>query len=515
MYNSYAINALAQYNLIADRLHQSSIYKPFIYPHYALGPYLVIAYLLIPPIPSESPFSKPVFYLRYPLFALLTYISVLAILGCRSATMTVGYGIGLVNAWIVLWLATLIIFGDARGEYARLEKRKRSFGRNGEIDELRGKEGRDTGFVGSGSDDQSDNPRRRDWSSEKASLNVVKESSIHSIDAAQTYVISQPLPANFTHRLHWVVDLVTNFRGINWTYGSFEPSFHLCRPKPPYLNPPTNIPSRRALLIKSSISLLIHYILLDTFKTISLLDPYYATNSSSSPSPFPLPFITRLLLSLISTYTALGAIFLLAPFFSQLLGPTILGAYSDPELYPPFFGPLNLISTKGIAGFWAGTWHPIFRLAFEAAGDFCARPLGPAWSRRTAKGITLRSCIAFFLSGCLHACGSYTTLPPTQPLSRAFLFFAIQPLGILAQRIIISNLPFPRNAFSRKVANWATFWVWTFISGPLIADDFAASGIWMFEPVPVSLWRGGKLCWRGDWVRVWKGEKWWDRGLAL
>lgn len=513
--SSVARDVLVEYNLIATDLYSSHIYKPFIYPYYALGPYLVVAYLLIPPISPNSPISKPVFYLRYPLFALVTYISVSAIRECRTATVSVGYGIGLISAWTMLWAATLIIFGDARGDYNRFEKKT---GVHNGVGETPGWRKDITGHAESKGPEiggEIKELRKRVRNGDIITPGSDKGSNQHAISITSTYIVSQHLPTTFSHRLCWVTDLVTSFRGINWTYGPFEPTYHSTRPPSPYSTPPSYIPSRRTLLLNSTISLLVSYILLDLLKTLTLLDPYYTGRSPSTPSPFPFPSISRLLLSLFSTYTALGAIFALAPFISQLLGPAILGPYADPELYPPYFGSLSHISNKGLAGLWGGAWHPLFRLAFEAAGDFCAAPLGPAWGRRYARGKALRLFVAFFLSGYLHACGSYTTLPATQPLSRAFLFFALQPLGILAQGAITCYVPASTPPWARKAGNWAFTAAWALATGPLIADDFAACGIWLFEPVPFSLWRGGRWCWSGGWVRVWKAERWWERGLAF
>jgi hypothetical protein len=60
---------------------------------------------------------------------------------------------------------------------------------------------------------------------------------------------------------------------------------------------------------------------------------------------------------------------------------------------------------------------------------------------------------------------------------------------------------------------------WLALTGPLLVDDFARCGVWLFEPVPVSLVRGltgqGWWCWGGRWVGWWQGRYWWETGIAI
>ncbi|KAI4142167.1 MAG: hypothetical protein L6R39_005061, partial [Caloplaca ligustica] len=99
---------------------QAGKYQPFKWPYRALGPYLLIGYLLLPPSRSRA-----VYLLRYPVFALIIYLSVTAIRECRSPAVTVSYGIGLLNAWTILWSATFLIFNDGRADYQRIERQAR------------------------------------------------------------------------------------------------------------------------------------------------------------------------------------------------------------------------------------------------------------------------------------------------------------------------------------------------------------------------------------------------------
>jgi len=61
-----------------------------------------------------------------------------------------------------------------------------------------------------------------------------------------------------------------------------------------------------------------------------------------------------------------------------------------------------------------------------------------------------------------------------------------------------------------------------YFTAPLLVDDFARGGIWLFEPVPFSLFRGlglgsegdGWWCCGGGLVEWRSGEGWWDTGIA-
>lgn len=510
---------LAHYRDLSASQWASGTYTPLIYPLHALGPTFLCAYILfIPPIQPDSKLYKPVFYLRYPLFAFIVYMGLKTITECKTSSSAVGYGIGLMSGLGILWSAMMIIFGDVRGEFGRWERRRRDEGMK--MDKEKGREEMDEAAGEHVRAEDSLRRRRMKHSKNEffsSNGEVKSESSAAdsshgeaSPDQISEYIF-QPLPSTFLHRLDWVVDSMTNLRGINWS--------HRAPHQPPHV-PKTPPPSRSELLRTTIISLIPYYLLLDILKTLTLYDPYFLTLSTPpSSSPFPFPSNFRLLLSLASIYTALQSLFLLSPLLACVLGPRILGHYADPASYPPYFGSIRFIATKGLAGFWGGTWHQAFRLPFESAGEFLARCLGAGWERHTRKGKALRLFTAFILSGILHALGSFTSFPPTKPLSEAFLFFAIQPFGVLAQRAIADLI---RRGWREEIPSWAReaasagyVFGWLWVTGPLLARDFSRGGVWLFEPVPVSFMRGGKWCWGGQWVQWWNKGKWWERGLAF
>lgn len=71
----------------------------------------------------------------------------------------------------------------------------------------------------------------------------------------------------------------------------------------------------------------------------------------------------------------------------------------------------------------------------------------------------------------------------------------------------------------RRTGNVLFVAAWLWVTGPLLADDFARCGVWLFEPLPVSLLRGvmgeGWWMWGGRWAGWWQGTRWWDTGIAI
>lgn len=160
--------------------------------------------------------------------------------------------------------------------------------------------------------------------------------------------------------------------------------------------------------------------------------------------------------------------------------------------------------------------------------------------RRALNEKLIQALVAFSVSGFIHACGSYTQMAPTRPLSGPFFFFILQAVGIILQRLLVrSVLPvtfhFPLSRLPRwlrRTSNFLFVAVWVLITGPLMAEDFARGGIWHFEPVPISplrwvlgLWAvesvGDWWCWRGPLVSWWEEYDssgklvWWRSGVRI
>ncbi|KAI4138128.1 MAG: hypothetical protein LQ341_004806, partial [Variospora aurantia] len=199
----------------------SGDYHPFVWPYRALGPYLLIVYLLLPPTQSRA-----VHLVRYPIFALIIYLSVTAIRECTSPAVTVGYGIGLLNAWTILWSATLLIFNDGRKDYQRIERQERPYvPQENDNDEtlIQNIQGETSALDGSTMEGlkslhpmaevpQSTITLADDPETDYTEVHADQE-PIPSASPNQTYVW-QSLPNSFLHRLDYVLDLITNFRGL-------------------------------------------------------------------------------------------------------------------------------------------------------------------------------------------------------------------------------------------------------------------------------------------------------------
>ena len=514
---------------------ENSTYEPFVWPYRALGPNLLIVYLLLPPTKSQY-----IRYLRYPVFAAIVYLSIESIIECRSPMVTTGYGIGLLNVYVVLWTATLIIFNDARSEFKRIEghakkgdaKWKARIG--GEADGSLTANNQISKSAVSTSIEESLGTSVLRTANVKSANDQDAGTQKQAADALDgTQYVWQRLPSNFKHRLDWVTDLMCSFRGPRWSYrisGLIPPPQHIQASlgDPSFQKPNEKSYLTRAGLLRQTVPQFLFVLTaLDGLKTLTAQDPYFWSLGTDSPSPFPFPRLSRVLISLTFVYFSLQSICLLSPLvFGILLGPKLIGEHAWPWMYTPYFGSLRDISKHGLAGAWGRWWHQIFRLNFEQGGEFLAKVLGgeaQGWGKKNQKGLILRTVVAFTLSGLLHAVASYTTMSPTNS-SNALIFFTLQPVGILGQKAFTDWIK--KSGHTEKIPHWlrefgnALFVVlWFYVTGPIIADDFAATGIWLYEPVPFSIFRGltgqGWWFWGGTWANWHVANPWWKSGIAF
>ena len=541
-------DVLAQYENAHAAAIKSGVYLPYVYPFNSFGPYLLILYLLLPP--SNS---KILHYARYPVFAAIVYLSISSIFQCRSSNIAASFGIGLLNGWAILWSATLIIFHDARADFKRLERQ----GQHASADTKALVNEKATSYANGSTASDGQHSRARRASKTASSSSPQHWSSTTDVDhgKAPKNIFAnksgpfawQSLPATLASRVDWTLDLVSNFRGVGWNY-----QISSLPPLPPFVQRELKqSPSRssstsktgnrrydtaRSLLRAKIFSFTIAYLALDFLKLTMMRDPYFwSLTDKLAPTYLP-TFITnsstntriyRLLLSLAMIHTTLYAIFVLAPlFFVGILGPKVIGARGEPWMYPDTSGSYSTVFSKGLAGWWGGWWHQTFRFAFEAPTAWLCDNLG--WEKGSQKGNILGLCVAFACSACLHASGSLTLWGETRPLRGSATFFLLQPLGILAQMLLASwvknvgvrdRMP----QWARGLANFTWTHVWFYYTAPLLCDDFAGGGVWLFEPIPISILRGlgfglegqGWWCWTWPWFTWYSSKEWWRSGLAI
>jgi hypothetical protein len=376
-----------------------------------------------------------------------------------------------------------------------------------------------------------------------------------------------PYGGGLLHLIDWTVDLMTSFRGAGWkhrisTVNAIDAPLPPDRAEGEYQSnvqqesKPTSISARnlRSLQIKAVQDFMVNYLLLDLIKTTLITDNYFlGLTPLEGPTSWhwlsclneTVPIATRLVrlsLSMAGVIVALTFIFSLNPLFFATILPSQVDTSTltkapllEPGLYPPMWYPLTTsVMYSGLAGFWGKFWHQMFRFGISEPSrvlvkKLCLNPRGKA-----ARVVQLL--IAFSLSGSIHALGSYTTfsLQQSHPLSGPLLFFLLQGLGIFLQtsavNLMDTHLSWPKSMplAVRQAVNLVFVLTWLYFTGPLLADDFARCGIWLFEPVPISPLRGlgfgpggkdeGWWTWYQEGSRLtgwWKGEKWWHRALAI
>ncbi|RMY82843.1 hypothetical protein D0864_07965 [Hortaea werneckii] len=511
---------------------------PCIYPWVSAGVAIVLAYLLVDH--RNSPLLKAS---RWPIFVTSTAFHIWCMLNMQARSAAAAFGLGLMCAWGILWIFAITIAYDCQSHFKRYERsvedsniepidgaiHKHSNGfaiSNGQPTELRKR----AGLV-------------RDETSDQKQFTPSKRQR----------VFWQSYPSSFSiERLDWVLDVFTNFRGVGWTYETNGV------PPPPHsvqvdlgmasaskqdagnkLTSKTGIrrySNHDELLKHVAIGIAYGYFALDAIKTIMHHDPYFwGYIDAAAPHWLPgfvrqsyhLTKMYRMLLSLYAIYTALWYIFKLGPaFFCGILGPKRVGIRGEAWMNPyDMFGAYSNVLDKGLAGWWGGWWHQIFRFGFEAPANRLLELFGI--EKRSSLGKLISLLVAFFLSGCLHACGSFTQLGDTRPLKGPMCFFLLQALGIVGQIATVQLLKKAGIAalcpiWLSRCLNFFLVNTWLYYTAPLLVDDFARGGVWLFEPVPFSPLRGLGLGQPDDkWYcfehqRIWwrTGHYWWDTGIA-
>lgn len=335
--------------------------------------------------------------------------------------------------------------------------------------------------------------------------------SIWCIYWSATLIIFNDTKRDLKDRIGWAVDLATTLRGINW-------SFHF-RDKSKIPKPLSNLRQTRST---SFCGCLLRFLLscacIDVLKLIMMTDPYFwgyarAAAPSHLPPFFHHPAILSAYRSVITTADIKVALHyqcdLNTLISTQLLGPEILGPVGEAWMHPPICGPFSAVLEDGLNGFWGQYWHQIFRIAFTSAGRWVVLQLGLEPGARGAR--TVVTLVAFLMSSVLHASSTLTLWGETRPWLDV-RFFPPQPVGIWLQGLVQGALGqrYREKWEAKWTVNAVTSLLWFWAMMPLLAEDLAAGGVWLSEPIPVSPLRGLGFgtgfgmpkkwwCWRGQW----------------
>jgi hypothetical protein len=522
---------IEQLNKKYDDFITQGTYKPFGYPWGAYGAVVVIAYLL-----TSHQQSQKLRQARYIVWAVNAVHTVYAISRTRARGATCAYGVGIGMAWSLLWVTTILLVHDGQMEFKRIERASDTPDSHPNASSkktlMRGPT--DENFAYSNDIDSTTAIHQRKHMN---GLIEPKESSTSLED--DNKLIWQSFPAHsFWQRLDWVMDLMTTFRGATWNFripnlpdlpaevqermGSVQHNHQH------HSGSEGSVNEKKTALVRASLrNLFIAYIMLDILKTISLHDPFFR-GLVEAPAPAQFPWLLksspvllrcyRLILTQLCIYWALFSIFQLAPlFFVGLLGSNLIGPRGEYWAYPSEWGSYWSVFERGLAGWWGQWWHQTFRFGFDASSKRIVTLCG--MNPRSRLGKITRLFIAFSISGFLHASASHTSIGDTQPIRGPFLFFFLQPFGIIAEAAIAKGLT--ATGVSQRmptsvchVAKFVFVHVWFYHTAPLLVEDVAKGGQLLYEPVPISLLRGvgfgarddSWYCWSGRWYMWYEGK---------
>ena len=504
-----------------ETLIETGEFSPFFLWHFVLFIGLSLSALLIPQ-------RRGTRFLRPLVLCLTTGVACDVILRRRSLLGGNGYMPGLLAAWWTIWCGTLLVFNDPERDFERIERRRSGAGSH----KTAGQDGN------------------------AAAKSTSKEPML------EEHLVWQPYPQGLSHRLNWALGLLFNMRGPEWnwrlpTMDALPPSVQTQLGSSPSVRKPkptTSTVDGRSRLRAAFMSCLKAYLVLDVVKVLAMRDPYFFTGTISPPPPAPfpisailpdIPWVThlyRLFLAGIGIFAAMSYVTAFNPIiflglslkFPNAARCLTAAPLDAPWLYPATFGSfLPSLLDHGLAGCWAQWWHQLFRFGFTSCLKWLLSHLPTQLTTNRIVRRTATVVIGFGLSGLVHACGSYTQIAETRPIRDTCCFFLLQAVGIIVQDILSSaflSVFFPSShhpppRWLRRTANVLFVFAWLVWSGPLVVDDFARSGLFLTEPLPVSLLRGvglgtgtdgeGWWCWEGAWMRVWDGGSFWERGIRI
>lgn len=310
-----------------------------------------------------------------------------------------------------------------------------------------------------------------------------------------------PLPTSLAGRLLYTFDLLVAVRGTSFIpdrHWDFATS-HIAKYRSPYS-------SRWSFIWSAILRATGFYLALDVSDT---LVKRYVTFNPASPNPiFELPFAVQCFCGFHMALVALCSVSIVHITIAIVFIGT--GLTSDLDLWPPFFNRPFL--SPSLSYFWSHGWHLMLRRDFLRVSTLLMGPLNRKTSIDKSNAYNPPSyrfgtvIISFMVSALIHTiiklniCHGYdnpeylTSLTVFQRYPE-FFFFAVQPVGIAIDRLIV------RFGDSEVVRVSRRLWVWVFLlwTSRWIADGYSRTAFWYTREAfpPVSPIRGVLF---GDWT---------------
>lgn len=501
--------------------------RPYVFPYNMFASHILpILYMSIPHT------KRPWLYRARWLVVAFIIIFDLDIMKYTSSTnMSTSYVVGVHSFFGIMIALTMLVFTAPQFDYERVARRKTK--KPASSPKSSKPSSRSNSPNGSG--------LRKRAGSKKRRLARVTAPEVN-LDEYEYYWQAYPEDGTFLERLSWVIDLYTNFRGVGWSWAvSSVPS-----PAPPE-RPGTGemvkmdtIPletfvgcqtykDENEFLRRKLLSIGAAYVFLDIFKVTVMEDPYFVLGSSSLPLPPHLAVLPSWVVPVYRHAAVIGVIyagmvmvFSIHDLFQYYVLSKVYPIRGELWQYATVFGSFSQILDRGLAGFWGSWWHQTFRQSFSAPVSFAIKQGYLKKGARSTKMVSLL--VAFLLSGLLHAAGSVSSIPDTTWWKPA-LFFWLSGVGVVVQQLFCTTLKpqisrLPR--VLRRLGNLIYVALWLHITVQPLTDDFAQTGLWLMEPVPVSLvralgfGRGEVSWWKPDmesFLHWHTGKHWWDSGF--
>ena len=448
---------------------------PFVLPLSVINYQLLILYLAY-----AKRWSLPS---RIAILVSVTLHSIICMRYCRSTGLAYGVVVGVAGAWSILLTFNLLFIHNPKIAFQRVIA----------LDE------------------------------KSSSVQPVEQS-----DRPKEDITWQPMPPKSLDRLFWILDLLGSLRLLHW-------SIEYQNDRPRQFRNRSGRYDKQVLTVGNCVRrLCLIYLAIDVLKEVVAADPYFwgfvdADLPGHIIDYVKLPIlghVYRMLVAMVLIYLAITLITSAGHLlFILVLGPSIAGTWGHEWAYRPQHGGLMSIYQNGLRGFWGVYWHQMFRPMFTSFANAAVVKLQLEMNSLAAN--LVRVFVPFTLSGMIHACGSYTLFGATKP-SNAFLFFLLQPLGLLLQslcdRVLDGRNKSENTSYHiQGVTNLIFSLTWMLITFPLLADDFARGGLYLSEPFPVSVCellglgaaqRSGTL-WLHAGMKYHAGHFWWQSGIAL